>query len=98
MHNLALPGNYLLGSHYVGSYNLFRFGSSWLFLYEGVPINNQPIPFPIDRDGHDFHALFQYMFYTWVQNWVLREITWPVNDTKIWSTKIAYQLTVNVIA
>ena len=37
-------------------------------MYEGVPINNQPIPFPMDRDGHDFHALFQYMFYTWVQN------------------------------
>ena len=30
--------------------------------YEGVSINNQPISFPIDRDGHDFHALFQYMF------------------------------------
>ena len=29
---------------------------------------NQPIPFPIDRDGHDFHALFQYMYYIWVQN------------------------------
>ena len=38
------------------------------FIYEGVSINNQPIPFPMDRDGHDFHALFQYMFYTWVQN------------------------------
>ena len=37
-------------------------------IYEGVSINNQPIPFPMDRDGHDFHALFQYMFYTWVQN------------------------------
>ena len=36
--------------------------------YEGVSINNQPIPFPMNRDGHDFHALFQYMFYTWVQN------------------------------
>ena len=36
--------------------------------YESVSINNQPIPFSIDRDGHDFHALFQYMFYTWVQN------------------------------
>ena len=36
--------------------------------YEGVSINNQPIPFPMDRDGHDFHALFRYMFYTWVQN------------------------------
>ena len=21
----------------------------------------------MDRDGHDFHALFQYMFYTWVK-------------------------------
>ena len=31
-------------------------------------VNIQPIPFPMDRDGHDFHALFQYMFYTWVQN------------------------------
>ena len=37
-------------------------------IYEGESINNQPIPFPMDRDGHDFHALFQYMFYTWVQN------------------------------
>ena len=36
--------------------------------YEGVSINNQPIPFLMDLDGHDFHALFQYMFYTWVQN------------------------------
>ena len=31
-------------------------------------------------------------------NWLLREITWPVNDTKIWPTKLAYQLSVNVIA
>ena len=29
-----------------------------------VSISNQPFPFPMDRDGHDFHALFQYMFYT----------------------------------
>ena len=36
--------------------------------YEGVLINNQPIPCPMDRDGHDFHALFQYMFCTLVQN------------------------------
>ena len=36
--------------------------------YKGVSINNQPIPFPMDQGGHDFHALFQYMFYTWVQN------------------------------
>ena len=45
--------------------------STWIsrgVLYEGVSINNQPIPFPMDRDGHDFHALFQCMFYTWVQN------------------------------
>ena len=40
-----------------------------LIYYEGVSINNQPIPFPMDRDGDDFHALFQYMFYTWVQNY-----------------------------
>ena len=38
-------------------------------IYEGVEINNQPIPFTMDRDGHDFHALFQYMIYTWVQNY-----------------------------
>ena len=38
------------------------------FTYEGESISNQPIPFPMDRDGHDFHALFQYTFYTWVQN------------------------------
>ena len=42
--------------------------SDKLFTYEGMSINNQPIPFPMDRDGHDFHALFQYIFYTWVQN------------------------------
>ena len=35
---------------------------------EGESISNQPIPFLMHRDGHDFHALFQYMFYTWVQN------------------------------
>ena len=29
---------------------------------EGKSISNQPIPFPIDRDTQDFHALFQYMF------------------------------------
>ena len=40
----------------------------WRRMYEGGSISNQLIPFPIDRDGHDFHALFQYMFYTWVQN------------------------------
>ena len=34
-------------------------------------ISNQPIPFSIDRDGHNFHAMFQYMFYTWVQNCTL---------------------------
>ena len=31
-------------------------------LYEGKSISNQPITFPVDRDTHDFHALFQYMF------------------------------------
>ena len=31
-------------------------------IYEGKSISNLPIPFPIDRDTHDFHALFQYMF------------------------------------
>ena len=44
---------------------------SYLFAkYEGESISNQPIPFAMDRDGHDFHTLFQYtcMFYTWVQN------------------------------
>ena len=29
--------------------------------------HNQPIPFPMDHDGHDFQALFQYRFYTWVK-------------------------------
>ena len=41
----------------------------WLYTsYEGMSINNQPIPFPMDRDGHDFQALFKYIFYTCVQN------------------------------
>ena len=30
--------------------------------YGGKSISNQPIPFPIDRDIQDFHALFQCMF------------------------------------
>ena len=30
--------------------------------YEGESLSNQPIPFSIDRDTQDFHALFQYMF------------------------------------
>ena len=38
-------------------------------MYESVSINNQPIQFRMDRDGHDFHALFQYMIYTLVQNY-----------------------------
>ena len=44
-------------------------GTTFFMHYEGVSINNQPIPFPMDRDGHDFHALFQNKFYTWVQNY-----------------------------
>ena len=31
-------------------------------MYEGKSISNQPIPFSIDRDTQDLHALFQYMF------------------------------------
>ena len=34
---------------------------------------DESIRFSMDRDGHDFHALFQYMFYTWVQNCTLIE-------------------------
>ena len=36
--------------------------------YKGESISNQPNLFPMDLDGHDFQALFQCMFYTWVQN------------------------------
>ena len=43
-----------------------------LLCYKGESIGNQPIPF-LDLDGHDVHALFQYMFYTWVQNCTLVE-------------------------
>ena len=27
-----------------------------LLVYEGESISNQPIQFPIDRNGHDFHV------------------------------------------
>ena len=37
-------------------------------IHEGESISNQTIPFPIDRDGHDFHALFQHIFYMCLQN------------------------------
>ena len=52
---------------YLEKYDVF----SYYYIYpkyEGVSINNQPITFPMYRDGHDFHPLFQYMFYTWAQN------------------------------
>ena len=39
--------------------------------YEGESLSSQHVSFPINRDGHDFHALFQYLFYTWVQNCTL---------------------------
>ena len=57
-----------------GLYSLHLFERNYLNLQglyhicEGESISNQPIPFPMDRDGHNFHALFQYLFYTWVQN------------------------------
>ena len=50
------------------SFTIQKWGLRESKLYEGESISNQPNPFPMDRDGHDFHALFQYMFYTWVQN------------------------------
>ena len=39
--------------------------------HEGESISNQPIPYLVDRDGHDFRALLQYMFYTWLLNCTL---------------------------
>ena len=66
---------YLLKSEHFksGLQNIEENNRNFLFstifsIYEGVSIKKQPIPFPMDRDGHDFHVLFQYMFYTWVQN------------------------------
>ena len=35
--------------------------------YEGMSINNQPIPFPMDRDSHDFHVLFQYNYVLYME-------------------------------
>ena len=40
---------------------------SFKVLYEGVSINNQRIPFPMDRDGHDFHAFSIYVLYMGTQ-------------------------------
>ena len=34
---------------------------SW-YNNESESVSNQRIHFPMDRDAHDFHALFQYMF------------------------------------
>ena len=63
----------LFASHFITIYTMMFVMINtlciiYICIYEGVSINNQPIPFPMDRDGHDFDALFQYMFYTWVQN------------------------------
>ena len=46
---------------YILNCDLFRSNPVHFLLYVGVSINNQPIPFPMDRDDDDFHALFQYM-------------------------------------
>ena len=41
--------------HYRFCATILTYGS----LYEGESISNQPIQFPMDRDGHDFHALYR---------------------------------------
>ena len=48
------------------SYNIKKMACRTIILLLRGRVSNQPIPFPMDRDGHDFHALFQYMFLTWV--------------------------------
>ena len=74
--------------------------------YEGVSINNQPIPFSIDRDGHDFHALFQYMFYTWVQSCTriesffnkILKMSNMASDAKVcFSTKVEYRVVIRYL-
>ena len=47
---------------------------NFLWIYKGESISNQAIPFPMDRDGQDFHALFQYMFHTCVENCTLIDV------------------------
>ena len=73
-------------------------------IYEGVSINNQPIPFPMDQDGHDFHALFQYMFYTWVQNCTRNESFFDIlnvkhaSDAKVcFSSKVEYRAVIRYL-
>ena len=53
------------------------------------------IVFMLNSAEHEICPANKYQV---TNKWVLREITWPVNDIKIWPTKLAYQLTVNVIA
>ena len=69
-HNTSLCGE--MKENYINFVSIFFNQSKEILLgfsiYKGVSISNQPILFPMDRDGHDFHALFQYMIYTWVQN------------------------------
>ena len=48
--------------HYKASFPLIKLEICCFEAYEGKSISNQLIPFRIDRDTHDFHALFQYMF------------------------------------
>ena len=60
----------MCSEHFVPQYYIVKTEICFVYIIRGIRgrVNNQPIPFPMDRDGHDFHALFQYMFYTWVQN------------------------------
>ena len=72
---------------------------------QGESINNKPIQFPIDRGGHDFHALFQYMFYTWVQICTLIELFFNkilnsnmASDTKAcFSSKVEYRVVIRYL-
>ena len=63
-HELSVPQTRMLQ---------MKFKPNWARSDEGESISNRLIPFPIDRDGQNFHVLFQYMFYTWVQNYTLIE-------------------------
>ena len=69
---------FVLDSYFIHRYIIIEYGQVRFRVksanYEGVSINNQPMPFLMDRDGHHFNTLFQYMFYTGVQNCTRIEI------------------------
>ena len=62
-YSLPDPGNIIEIRQMLGFTEIYFFTSTVLLSYKNESISNKPIPFSMDRDGHDMYALFQYTLY-----------------------------------